>query len=90
MNKIETFRDELWKRFPGSTAHLAAPVVPTGTWTLDVTHNGRWIVIDWTPPDRYGVSVPNDDTAYGEGPDELFSDEQKALERICALLSAAA
>lgn len=88
MNKIEELQEELSKRFVGINFKLTKPRNPDGKWTLDLTYRARWLVIDWCSKYGFGVSLADDDTLYGEGPDEVYPNYTDALERIEKLLAA--
>lgn len=87
MNPIEGLRDELQQRFPLAVVHLTEPLRVADVWTLDVCYDQRWLIVDWTPPDRFAVSVVSARTQYGDGPDELFSGQAETMHRVEALLT---
>jgi transcriptional regulator with XRE-family HTH domain len=87
MNQIENLRDELQRRFPDGTFRMSPPVRAEDQWTLDIRYKDRWLVVDWTPPARFAVSSASENTLYGEGPDELYSDSEETLIRIGELLA---
>jgi hypothetical protein len=86
MNAIETLRDDLKKRFPGGTFTIT-PGTPRASWTLDIVYNGKFYTVDWTPPDRFGVSSASDDSAFGGGPDEVFSNVDDLLKQLVRFLT---
>lgn len=88
MNKIERLQGELQKRFPDCTFHMSPPVRAEDQWTLDIRYKDRWLVVDWISPDRFGVSNVSENTLYGEGADELYSDSEETVKRIVELLMA--
>jgi transcriptional regulator with XRE-family HTH domain len=87
MNKIENLREELQRRFPDGTFHMSPPVRAEDQWTLDIRYKDRWVIVDWTPPDRFAVSSASENTLYGDGPDEVYSNSEEALKRLGALLA---
>ena len=88
MNKIDDLQIDLAKHFHGINFKLTRPRNSDGLWTLDVMYRSRWLVVEWRDAQGFGISVIDDDTMYGEGPDEVHSNYNDALERIGALLSA--
>lgn len=82
MNSIETLRDNLKQRFPGGTFTITAPLRAEDVWTLDIAYNDKYYVVEWAPPDRYGVSSASDDCAFGGGPDEVFSNVDDLFEHL--------
>lgn len=66
---------------------MDAPLVHSGIWYLDVTVEDKHIVVQHYPG-KYtlGISVNTEETGYGEGVDEIFSDVDIAVERAVALL----
>jgi transcriptional regulator with XRE-family HTH domain len=87
MNTIERLCNELQKRFAEASFRITPPVRTDGQWTLDISHRSRELVVNWLPPARFGVSSVSDNTAYGEGADEIYSTIDEARERIVTLLS---
>lgn len=89
MNKIELLRDELLGRLPGAVTTLDSPVVSTGSHWLDVQFNGNNVVVEWRPSKGFGLSsapLERGDYGYGEGPDEVYDNEEEALERLVGIL----
>jgi transcriptional regulator with XRE-family HTH domain len=87
MNPIETLRDELQRRFPEGSFNLTPPLVADGQWTLDISHQSRQVVVNWTPPQRFDISSVSASTPYGEGADEFYSTPDEARQRLLTLLS---
>jgi hypothetical protein len=88
MNKIEELQVELANRFVGINFKMTRPRNPDGQWTLDVMYQSRWLVVEWRAVQGFGISIIDDETMYGEGPDEVHPNYNEALERIEALLTA--
>jgi DNA-binding XRE family transcriptional regulator len=89
MNKIELLRNELIKRLPGAVTTLDSPIVSTGSHWLDVQFGGNAVVIEWRPSRGFGLSsspLEGEDYGYGEGPDEVYDNEEEALERLIEIL----
>lgn len=87
MNSIETLRDRLKQRFPGGTFTITAPVRTEDVWTLDIAYDGNYLVVEWTPPTRFGVSSASDDAAFGGGPDEVFSTVEDTFVHLVRFLT---
>jgi len=87
MNKIEQLRDEFQERFPRGEFHITAPLRPEDQWTLDINHDGRHVTVDWTPPNHFGISEVSNESLYGEGPDEVFSNIDAVRTRLQGFLT---
>jgi len=87
MNSIETLRDGLKDRFPGGRFTITAPVRAEDVWTLDIADNNKFYTVEWTPPDRFGVSSSSDDSAFGGGPDEVFSNVDDTFAHLVRFLT---
>lgn len=88
MNKIETLQAELERRFPDATFCMTRPVRDEDEWALDIRLHDRWLVVGWQAPTHFSVSSVTDDTFYGEGPDQVWSDPEAVLATIARLLTA--
>ena len=45
------------------------------------------LVIQWWPREGFGVSTPSlDDSDYGSGPDEIYTDMAEAMDRVVHLV----
>lgn len=89
MNKIELLRNELIKRLPGAVTTLESPIVSTGSHWLDAQFDGNSVVIEWRPSRGFGLSstpLQGEDYGLGEGPDEVYDNEEEAIERLLQLL----
>jgi transcriptional regulator with XRE-family HTH domain len=87
MNKIEQLRNEFLRLFPRAEFHITAPLRAADQWTLDINQEGRHLVVDWTPPDHFGISAVSNESLYGEGPDEVFSSIDAVRTRLHAFLT---
>jgi DNA-binding Xre family transcriptional regulator len=89
MNRIESMRDELAARFTRMRFEIDAPIKETAEWVLDVLNQAGslFLVIQWRPLQGFGISTPaTDNSDYGSGPDEVYTDPSLALDRIVHLI----
>ncbi len=90
MNQLASLQDKVKRRFPDTTSKLNLPPVrEDGTWVLDIHFGDLWLVVEWTPPNSFGVSKVTDNTGYGERPDNIYPTSEEAFDRIQALLEGA-
>jgi hypothetical protein len=87
MNSIKTLRDKLLQRFPEGNVTLTEPLRAEDVWTLDFGYGALNYVIEWLPPARFGVSSVSDASAFGGGPDEVFSNIEDAYSRLVSFVT---
>jgi len=85
MNDLERLKSRLDEQFPTASLAMDPGETPSGSWWLDVSVDGRLIVVEWRPLAGFGVSIPSDDD-YGSGADKVCRTEPEAFERIRDLL----
>lgn len=85
MNPVMHLENELKEQFPRLITALDPPADPDGCWFLDLVQDEHAVVVEWRPAQGFGVSSPPG-MAYGEGPDEVFTDATRAQHRIVELL----
>jgi hypothetical protein len=96
---ILSLEKKLHSRFPTARLSLDRPAVPSGTWFLDITLNGHFVIVQWKKDQGFGVSCTSDpgygerdrgygerERGYGERPDEFYVDEEATYGRIVSLL----
>lgn len=82
---IESLERQLRKRFPDAMIALDRPRNRSGNWFLDIARGEHPVIIGWKDGVGFGVSSsPNH--AYGDRPDEVYSDEEAAYSRVVSLL----
>lgn len=87
MNTIEQLCDQLRIQFPKVQLQITPPLWPEGIWTLDVSDESHWIVVDWAPPNKFGVSLITKETPFGGGADKIFSSMDEVRQGILELLA---
>ncbi len=80
MNEIEWLVEQLKKRLPEAQTHVDAPERPKGNHWLDVRQGQKLITVEWRPEQGFGFYAA--DAGYGEGPAEIVSSKEEALEKI--------
>lgn len=92
MNLAEQLERTLHEKVPFIETKLSRPRNPDGEWWIDATlrpgsgSEKTWIVIQWSEKLGFGVSLVDEaDVGYGEGPNEVFSTSEAALDRIVKL-----
>lgn len=86
MNSVERLEREILDCLDTVTTKVTGPASPDGKWHLDVSANGRWLVIEWDARDAVGVSEVTNETGYGEGPDQVFPSFVEGRARVRELL----
>jgi hypothetical protein len=72
-------------QFPEATITLDAPRKRSGEWFLDVNLDGHIVVVHWREKIGFGVSSSMEH-GYGEGPDEVYRDDESTYRRVVMLL----
>ena len=84
-NAVERMERALRDRFPTAAIELDPASTPTGGWFFDLRLADHHVVIEWRRGRGFGVTS-SPELAYGEGVDEVISDERAALTRVAELL----
>ncbi len=82
MNEIEWLAELLNTHLPDATVKVDEPHPPTGNHWLDVTRNEKHVTVEWRQGRGFGFFA--EDAGYGEGPEEVIPEKEKALEKILA------
>jgi DNA-binding XRE family transcriptional regulator len=82
---IESLESKLRTRFPEASFELDRPKSRTGVWYLDVRRDTHPVIIQWQHGKGFGVSSSSE-LGYGEGPDEVYLEEEAAYGRVVSLL----
>lgn len=86
MNPIQRVEHFLKKQFPSAMIALDAPQKANGPWFLDINLDGHSVVvIEWQPKRGFGLKSSLT-PAYGDWPDEVFSDHEAVQERVYKIL----
>jgi hypothetical protein len=85
MNNFEWLVEQLMIRLPDVTANVDAPDRPTDCYWLDLERDEKKVTIQWRPSEGFGFFGKDD--GYGEGPEEIIPEKEKALEKLISLLS---
>jgi DNA-binding XRE family transcriptional regulator len=85
MNQIEQLVQRLASEIPEATHTLEGPAHKSGNWWLDSDLNGHSVTVEWRPGKGFGISA-SPSKAFGEGPDEVFTDLKAAGDRVINLL----
>ncbi len=89
MNSLEILAKELELEIPDAQIALDKPLVPSGTWYLDINRGDRNVVVAWRPEKPFGISTP-DSVEYGEGSHEVWIERLMAANRVLELLRSGA
>lgn len=85
MNKIEKLCKQLTDDCPEASVSLDKPKKASGTWFLDMQREGHSVQVQWQAKHGFGVSS-SANALYGEGPDEVYGDDQAVRHRVLSLL----
>ena len=88
MNAFESMKEEAKKQFPDATISVDYPEKEGGWQWLDVRLNNKHVAVEWRPKEGFGFFA--EDAGYGEGPNEIFTETDKAIERLITKLKAIA
>jgi hypothetical protein len=80
MNEIEWLAEQLKVRLPEVVSKVDKPHRPTGNHWLDVTKGEKCVTVEWRPGQGFGFFA--EDAGYGEGPAEVITTKEEALEKI--------
>lgn len=86
MTDLEVLKKEIETRIPGVKAKLDVPTNPRAGGFLDLSLNGRGVVVEWTPCSFFGISSDAPDPIPFEAPDEVYHDIPSATKRLAELL----
>lgn len=84
-NPIERMERSVRARFPAAELELDPAATRTGGWFLDVRLAGHHVLVEWRLDRGFGITS-DPELAYGEGADEVFTDEGAAFSRVIELL----
>lgn len=82
---IQLLEQQLRTRFPHAHIELDEPAAKNGMWFLDVKHDDHLVIIQWNVDHGFGISC-SPVHAYGERPDEVYTNEEAAFARTVSLL----
>lgn len=83
---VEELLGLLKERLPDATLKVDEPADPNGIWIVDVNAGGRYFVFEFTPNVGFGLSSINEDSGYGERPDEVYLESANAVARLVELV----
>jgi transcriptional regulator with XRE-family HTH domain len=86
MNAIEALKRDIEQAVAGVETKLRKPRNEAGSWWLDAKYNGHVVTVEWAPRRGFGIGTDDPDGGYGEGPDEVFTDQEAASSRAVQLL----
>jgi hypothetical protein len=81
---VEALVGTIRRDLPNAVVAVDPPSDLAGRWFIDGEVGGKRLVIEVRPQAGFGLSV-GVSGAYGEGPDEVFEDEQSVIARIAKL-----
>lgn len=72
-------------QFPDAQIHTDLPEMPQGDSWLDLVKDGKKETVQWKPGVGFGFFA--DDATFGEGPNQIILEKEKALEKLVLLFS---
>jgi DNA-binding Xre family transcriptional regulator len=88
MEQINKLTRLLKREIPSASVAVDAPAKTSGNWFVDVRSGGQAFTIEFRPASGFGLSSVDDESGYGEGPDEFFVDDSSVVARLRQLLRA--
>lgn len=85
MTTVDRFAKRLQQVLPRVEVEVDRPRDGGGTWWVDASLGDHRVTIDWRPRRGFGVSSASSDS-YGERSDEVYSDLERTVRRVAALL----
>lgn len=86
LNQLELLKQMIQDEFPLAAFEVEEPYYKTGTYWLDIRHEGCIVAVQWQSEKGYGVSCIVEDTPYDDGPDKICNDINDAFNSVIALL----
>lgn len=87
MNPLEALKQAIAHALPEAELKLHRPRKADGNWWLDAEREGHEVTIQWKPNRGFGISSIDETlTGYGEGPEEVFANQEAASLRVIFLL----
>lgn len=85
-NAIEKFKQSLKQLCPKVEISVEPGGVKAGNFWLDIGHGEEMVTIEWRPNQGFGIYAKNSE-AFGDRPQEIFTDPQRAARRSAQLLA---
>lgn len=85
-NSLESLLSMVVSAIPPIDVARDIPSESENVCHADLAFDGRRIVLEWRKHLGFGVSF-GDEHFYGDGPEQIFTNERSALESICAYLA---
>lgn len=80
---LQRLLDALRARYPQLRIAVDPGEGQTGHWFVDLSAEGRHATVEWRPGQGFGISEQAPDgEAYGDGPDAVYADVERALGRL--------
>jgi len=83
---LESLVSKVASALPAVDVEWDIPSDSENMWHVDLAFEGRCINLQWRKHFGFGISF-GDEHCYGDGPEQVFGDEQSALESICRYLT---
>jgi hypothetical protein len=80
---IAEFVRLLQTEIPDVKVEIDPPGLPEGEWWLDLSRGGFETTVAWRP--AFGFGIFTSEPEYGDRPDEIYRNADKAARRICQL-----
>lgn len=84
--EVAEFVRLLREAVPGADATPEPGGVKAGNWWLECSNGKRHVTVEWRAGRGFGVSDPDVEPGYGEGPEEVFRDSRLAVRRLAQWL----
>lgn len=85
MNDLSLFVQQLQEKFPGLKYDIDLAETEPGSSFLDIFSEGVYLAIEYRP--GYGFGIHKDEhSGYGEGPGEVYRNQEMALKRVESIL----
>lgn len=84
MNEFESLVEKVREQFPDAQIKVDLPEATNGNCWLDAKMGLKRVTVEWRPGKGFGFFA--EDAGYGEGPNEIIPDKDKAFEKVTAFL----
>ena len=85
MNQLEELKARVLRDLPASDASLEVPRKKSGTWWLELSHQGHSLTVEWRPKKGFGIHCSPGSSPFS-GPEEILLDLDATTERVLKLL----